>query len=118
MCNENYVPSISDLIRDCQYENNSLHLTQAMTECEWFCNTNLPSLNDATNKNRNIKEEIFDEDSNDSLISVQEQPPTSLFKETNCRKRPWLKKFTVTGNYFPLNRDYLIKNTHIYIHTS
>lgn len=95
---ENNVPSISDLIRDCQYESNNFHLAQLMDNCDWLCNTSPLSPNCSGDEIKRIKEEGCDEDSNDSRISTQEQPPVSLFKEAKRRQRPWSKSF-VTSNY-------------------
>lgn len=106
-CSENHF-LFADLIRDCQYENTNLHSAQLMDDCEWLCKTSPPTPNDSSNENKNIKEEEYDEDSSDSHVSVQEQPPISLFKETNRRKWPWDKKFAVTGNYFSLNSAYSV----------
>ncbi|XP_039305118.1 cysteine-rich protein 2-binding protein isoform X2 [Solenopsis invicta] len=88
---ENDVLSISDLIRDCQYES-SLHLEQLIDNYDWLCNTSTLSPN-CSNGIKKIKEEAYDEDSNDSPVSLQEQPPISWFKETKCRPRPWAKSF-------------------------
>ncbi|KYM93696.1 PREDICTED: cysteine-rich protein 2-binding protein [Cyphomyrmex costatus] len=89
--NDIELPSISDLIRDCQYESNNFHLTQLMDNCDWLCNTSTLSSNCSGDEIKRIKEEEYDEDSNDSPVSVQEQPPVSLFNQTKHRQRPWLK---------------------------
>ncbi|EFN82271.1 cysteine-rich protein 2-binding protein [Harpegnathos saltator] len=99
--NENCIPSISDLIRDCQYEDASFQLTQSTDNCDWLCNTNPPSPNDTGNESKTIQEEEYDEDSNDSPVSIQEQPPASLFKETQHRKWPWSKRFSVIDTKIP-----------------
>lgn len=95
---QNDVPSISDLIRDCQYESNNFHLTQLMNNCDWLCNTSTLSPSCSGDEIKRIKEEGYDEDSNDSPVSIQEQPPVSLFKEAKRRQQPWSKSF-VTSNY-------------------
>lgn len=116
---ENDVPSISDLLRDCQYGNTSFHLTQPRDNCEWLCNMNLPSPNSTNSRIKKQKEEGYDEDSNDSPVSIQEQPSTSLFKETRRRPWPWLKPSAVSGyNRFLLDfiafaRTHGINNIHM-----
>lgn len=97
---ENDVASISDLIRDCQYESNNFHLAQLMDNCDWLCNTSTFSLNCSGDEIKRIKEEEYEEDGNHSPISTQEQPPVSLFKETKRRQRPWSKSF-VTNEKIP-----------------
>jgi len=98
--NENNVPSISDLIRDCQY-GNSFHLAQLMYNSDGSCNMST-SPNCTSDEIKNIKEEGYDDDSNDSSAFVQEQLPVSLFKETKPRQQPWSnnKSFPATGTYF------------------
>ncbi|KYM81550.1 Cysteine-rich protein 2-binding protein [Atta colombica] len=91
--NDTDLPSISDLIRDCQYESNNFHLAQLMDNCDWLCNTSTLSSNCSGDEIKKIKEEEYDEYSNDSPISIQEQPPVSWFKETKRRQRPWSKSF-------------------------
>lgn len=93
---ENDVPSISDLIRDCQYESNNFHLAQLMDNCDWLCNTSTLSPNCSSDEIKRIKEEEYDEDSNDGPVSIQEQPPVSLFKEAKRRQRPWVKSFVAS----------------------
>lgn len=116
--NDTDLPSISDLIRDCQYESNNFHLAQLMDNCDWLCNTSaLWSSNYSGDEIKRIKEEEYDEDSNDSPVSIQE-PPVSWFKEAKRRQRPWLKSF-VNSNYL-LSRIACVANTKytkIYIYT-
>lgn len=92
-------PSLSDLIRDCQYQTNNFHFSQLLDDftSEWTSTT------DAVSENLNIKtdqikedeeDEQYEEDSNDSLSSTQEQPPVSLFKITQRRPWPWQKNHT------------------------
>ncbi|XP_068981366.1 cysteine-rich protein 2-binding protein [Bombus flavifrons] len=92
-------PSLSDLIRDCQYQTNNFHFSQLLDDftSEWTSTT------DAVSENLNIKtdqikedeeDEQYEEDSNDSLSSTQEQPPVSLFKTTQRRPWPWQKNHT------------------------
>ncbi|KAL0116958.1 hypothetical protein PUN28_010081 [Cardiocondyla obscurior] len=92
---ENNMPCISDLIRDCTYGSNNFHLAQLMNNCDWLCMTNNSSPNGSNNEIKQIKEEEYDDDSNeDSLVSIQEQPPISLFNEVKRRKPPWSKSFS------------------------
>ncbi|XP_077269599.1 ada2a-containing complex component 2 isoform X1 [Temnothorax americanus] len=95
---ESDVPSISDLIRDCQSESNAFHLAQLMDNCDWLCDTSALSPNCSGDEIKEIKEESDYEDSNDSPVSVQEQPPASLFKEAKRRQRPWSKSLPVVTN--------------------
>lgn len=95
---ENDVPSISDLIRDCQDESNHFHLAQLMDNCDWLCTTSTLSPSCSGDEIKRIKEEGYDEDSNNSPVSMREQLPISLFKETERRQRPWSKSF-VTSNH-------------------
>lgn len=96
---ENEVPSISDIMRDCQYENNNFHLSQLMDNCDWLYNTNSLSPK-YTGDEIKTEEEGYDEESLDSPVSILEQPPVSLFKETKRRPRPWSKSFAAAGNHF------------------
>lgn len=114
--NENCIPSISDLIRDCQYENTSFPLTQPTDNCEWLCDMSPQSLNDTDDENKNIKEDEYDEDSNNSTESEQEQPPVSLFKQTTRRKWPWSKRFEVPGNSFSVNRVRSVQYIQLYVY--
>lgn len=96
-------PSLSDLIRDCQYQTNNFHFSQLLDEFvpEWSSNTDTISENINTIKMEQTKEEEeeqYEEDSNDSLSYVQEHPPVSLFRETKQRPRPWQRN-RVIGKY-------------------
>jgi len=91
LCDVNDAPSISDLIRECQYESNNFHLT--MNDYDWLSNTNSMSPNDIDNEIKKIKEEIYDEDSNNSSVFIQEQLPVSLFKETKHGQWSWSERF-------------------------
>ncbi|CAL1689740.1 unnamed protein product [Lasius platythorax] len=97
---ENEVPSISDLIRDCQYENN-FHLAQLMDNCDWLYNTSSLSPKYIGDEIKTIEEDEYDEDSNDSPVSIREQPPVSLFKQEKRRQRPWSKSFVATNDKIP-----------------
>ncbi|XP_036146521.1 cysteine-rich protein 2-binding protein isoform X2 [Monomorium pharaonis] len=92
---ENDVPFISNSIRDCQAENSNLNLVQLMDN--WLNNTSNTLSPNSGDEIKRIKEERYDEDSNDSPVSMstwlQEQPPVSWFKETKRRPRPWAKSF-------------------------
>ncbi|EZA53926.1 Cysteine-rich protein 2-binding protein [Ooceraea biroi] len=88
---DNFVPSISDLMKDCQqYEGNNFHLAQMTDNYEWSCNTSSISPNEVDSEVKRIKEETYDDDSNNSSVFVQEQP-VSLFRQTKRRPWPWLK---------------------------
>ncbi|XP_011860402.1 PREDICTED: cysteine-rich protein 2-binding protein isoform X2 [Vollenhovia emeryi] len=108
--NENNVPSISDLIRDCQYESNNFHLAQLMDNCDWLCDTSAlsPSCS-GDNQVKEIKEERYDEDSNSSPVSIQEeQPPVSLFKEAKRHRGPLdqrSKSFLTNEKISPMTRQ-------------
>lgn len=95
--NENNVPSISDLIHDCQYEN-SFHLAQLMCNSDWSCNMSTSS-HCTGDEIKNVKEEEYDDDSDDSPAFIQEQLPVSLFKETKPRQRPWSKSLPTTSTF-------------------
>ncbi|XP_029680557.1 cysteine-rich protein 2-binding protein [Formica exsecta] len=97
---ENEVPSISDIMRDCQYENNNFHLSQLMDNCDWLYNTSSLSPK-YTGDEIKTEEEGYDEESPDSPVSILEQPPVSLFKETKRRPRPWSKSFATADNKIP-----------------
>jgi len=98
LCDVNDAPSISDLIRECQYEGNNFHLT--MNDYDWLSNTNSMSPNDIDNEVRKIKEETYDEDSNSSVF-IQEQLPVSLFKETKHHQWSWSETFVPSKyNYY------------------
>lgn len=101
------VPSISDLIRDCQYENN-FHLGQLMDNCDWLYNTSSSSPQYTGDEVKTIEEGGYDEDSNDSPVSIREKPPISLFKEAKHRQRPWSKSFAAPSNYFLSNCIYVV----------
>lgn len=94
------VPSISDLIRDCQYENN-FHLGQLMDNCDWLYNTSSSSPQYTGDEVKTIEEGGYDEDSNDSPVSIREKPPISLFKEAKHRQRPWSKSFAAPSDKIP-----------------
>lgn len=95
--NEHNVPSISDLLHGSQYENN-FHLAQLMYNSDWSYNMSTsPSY--TGDEIKNIKEEEYDDDSNSSSASIQEQLPVSLFREAKPRQWPWSKSFPVTGTY-------------------
>ncbi|XP_012225753.1 cysteine-rich protein 2-binding protein isoform X2 [Linepithema humile] len=83
--NENNVPSISDLIQDCQYENN-FHLAQLMYNSDWSYNMST-SPHYTGDEIKNVKEEGYDDDCNDSPAFTQEQLPVSLFKEAKPREK-------------------------------
>lgn len=108
---ENDVPSISDIMSDCQYENN-FHLTQLMDNCDWLYNTNSFSPKYTADEIKTIEEEGYDEESTDSAVSIREQPPISLFKETKCQQWPWSKSVAATGNYILSNCICNIKSTY------
>lgn len=116
---ENDVPSISDIMSDCQYENSNFHLTQLMDNCDWLYNTNSLSPKYIADEIKTIEEEGYDEESTDSVVSIREQPPVSLFKETKCRQWPWSKSVAATGNYFLsnciYNKIYILCKIYIYI---
>ncbi|CAK9813772.1 Cysteine-rich protein 2-binding protein [Anthophora quadrimaculata] len=87
-------PSLSDLIRDCQYQTNNFHFSQLLDDftSEWTSATDAVSENLNGIKTDQIKEdedEQYEGDSSDSLSSVQEQPPVSLFKTVQRRPWPW-----------------------------
>ncbi|OAD56121.1 Cysteine-rich protein 2-binding protein [Eufriesea mexicana] len=87
-------PSLSDLIRDCQYQTNNFHFSQLLDDftSEWTTTTDIVSENlgiKIDQMKEDEEEEQYEEDSNDSLSSVQEQPPVSLFKTTQRRPWPW-----------------------------
>jgi len=111
-------PSISDLIRDCQYESNSFHLAQLMDNCDWLCGTLSP--NRSSDEIKRIKEEEYEEDSNNSSVSLQEPPPVSLFKEAKRRQRPWSKSFLTPSNkkiFHRANRTtYVAQNLYVYMY--
>ncbi|XP_029161138.1 cysteine-rich protein 2-binding protein-like [Nylanderia fulva] len=96
---ESEVPSISDLINDCQYGNN-FHLAQLMDNCDWLDNTSFSSPKYTGDEVKTI-EEGYDEDSSDSPVSIREQPPVSLFKEAKRRQRPWSKSFVAPNDKIP-----------------
>ncbi|XP_011647368.1 cysteine-rich protein 2-binding protein [Pogonomyrmex barbatus] len=109
----NDVLSISDLIRDCQNDGNNFHLTQLMNNCDWLCDTSTLSPNYSDNEIKTIKEKGYKEDNNDGPISIQEQPPVSLFKETKRRQRPWFKSFITYENITcvtPTEEMYLLQS--------
>lgn len=120
---ENDVPSISDLIRDCQYESNTFHLSQLMANCEWLCATSTFAPTCSGDEIKRIKEEGDDEDSTDSPVSIQEQLPVSLFKEAKRRQRPWSKSFNQTSNYSLRrvanckHKIYICEYTYVYTYT-
>ncbi|XP_043792788.1 cysteine-rich protein 2-binding protein [Apis laboriosa] len=93
-------PSLSDLIRDCQYQTNNFHFSQLLDDftSEWTSTTDTVSENLNNIKTDQIKEdeeEHYEEDSNDSLSSVQEQLPVSLFKTTQQRPWPWQRNYNI-----------------------
>lgn len=98
---ESGVPSISDLMSDCQYENNSFHLAQLMDNCDWLYNSNSLSPKSTADEIKTIEEERYDEESSDSAVSIREQPPVSLFKETKRHQWPWSKSFAATDDKIP-----------------
>ncbi|XP_032663541.1 cysteine-rich protein 2-binding protein [Odontomachus brunneus] len=99
LASENYI--FPDLIHDFEYENTNVQSAELMEGYEWLFKTSPPMPNDSSNENKNIKEEEYDEDSSDSHVSVQKQPPVSLFKGTNRRKWPWDKKLAITDTKIP-----------------
>ncbi|KZC06518.1 Cysteine-rich protein 2-binding protein [Dufourea novaeangliae] len=90
-------PSLCDLIRDCQYQSNNFHFSQLLDDftSEWASNTDTTSESNTNFKTDQIKEEeeeeeeLYEAESSDSLSSVQEQPPASLFNVSNQRPWPW-----------------------------
>ncbi|XP_076656989.1 cysteine-rich protein 2-binding protein isoform X1 [Halictus rubicundus] len=96
-------PSLSDLIRDCQYQSNNFHFSQLLDDftTEWVSNTDTTSESNSNFKTDQIKEEeeeedeererLYEVDSTDSMSSIQEQPATSLFNVGNQRPWPWQK---------------------------
>ncbi|KAG7203024.1 hypothetical protein KM043_010149 [Ampulex compressa] len=104
---QNDTPSLSDIIRDCQYQNNDSHFSQLLDNftSDWACNMDTPSDNLNTHDMVKVKEEEeeeqFEEDSNDSLSSVQEQPPASLFKVTKRHQWPWQSTCTIADQKIP-----------------
>ncbi|XP_014469775.1 PREDICTED: cysteine-rich protein 2-binding protein isoform X2 [Dinoponera quadriceps] len=101
LSSKNHVLSIFDLISDHQYEDTNFLTRPTDDYCEWLCNMSPPWLNDTGNEDKNTKEEEYDEDSNESSVSIQEQPIASLFKETSRRKWPWSKRSAITGAKIP-----------------
>ncbi|XP_076762459.1 ada2a-containing complex component 2 isoform X2 [Xylocopa sonorina] len=93
-------PSLSDLIRDCQYQTNNFHFSQLLDDftSEWTSTTDGLSENPHSIKTEQMKdeeEEQYEGDSTDSLSSVQEQPPVSLFKTTERRPWPWQRTHVI-----------------------
>ncbi|CAL7949930.1 unnamed protein product [Xylocopa violacea] len=93
-------PSLSDLIRDCQYQTNNFHFSQLLDDftSEWTSTTDGISENAHGIKTEQIKdeeEEQYEGDSTDSLSSVQEQPPVSLFKTSERRPWPWQRTHVI-----------------------
>nr|XP_033324354.1 cysteine-rich protein 2-binding protein isoform X2 [Megalopta genalis] len=100
-------PSLSDLIRDCQYQSNNFHFSQLLDDftTEWVSNTDTTSESNSNFKTDQMKEEeeeedeegevLYEADSTDSMSSIQEQPPTSLFNVTNHRPWPWQRKHII-----------------------
>lgn len=106
---QNDTPSLSDLIRDCQYQTNNFHFSQLLDDfaSDWTSNTDATSETLNNIKTEHImeeeeeeeEEEQYEEESSDSVNSVREQPPASLFKVTNRRPWPWQRNSN-TGKYF------------------
>lgn len=103
-------PSLSDLIRDCQYQTNNFHFSQLLDDftSEWTSTTTDTVSENLNNiKTDQIKEdeeeEHYEEDSNDSLSSVQEQLPVSLFKTTQRRPWPWQRNYNISTYIFLLS---------------
>ncbi|XP_046424071.1 cysteine-rich protein 2-binding protein isoform X1 [Neodiprion fabricii] len=105
-------PSLTDLMRDFQYQsyqpyqscNNQLTLMDNFTT-DWEMNvissaTILSNHNDVKDDaNDDTKEEEpYEEDSSDSLSSLQEQPTISLFNVSEKRDWPWKYKNIAAGN--------------------
>lgn len=97
-------PSLSDLIRDCQYQTNNFHFSQLLDDftSEWTSTiTDNPNIETKRMKEddedgydkeeKEIYEENgqYEDDSNDTTSSAQAQPPVSLFKTTQRRPWPW-----------------------------
>lgn len=92
-------PSLSDLIRDCQYQTNNFHFSQLLDDftSEWTSTTDAVSenLSIKTDQIKEEEEEQYEEDSNDSLSFVQTQPPISLFKTAERRPWPWQRTHAI-----------------------
>ncbi|XP_043255235.1 cysteine-rich protein 2-binding protein [Colletes gigas] len=118
-------PSLSDLIRDCQYQTNNFHFSQLLDDftSDWTSNTDAASEAITNINSDQIKEEEdeeeddddeedqYEEDSSDSLSSVQEQPPSSLFNVTKRRPWPWQRN-NIVGKYICFTR--LLHNLCLY----
>lgn len=96
---QNDTPSLSDLIRDCQYQANNFHFSQLLDEFapEWTSNTDISENINALKMEqaKEEEEEQYEEDSNDSLNFVQAQPPVSLFRVTKQRPWPWQRNYVI-----------------------
>ncbi|KOX70978.1 Cysteine-rich protein 2-binding protein [Melipona quadrifasciata] len=102
---QNEKPSLSDLIRDCQYQTNNFHFSQLLDDftSEWTSTTTdavSQNLNIKTDQMKEVEEEedhsndsLNEEESNDSPSFVQEKPPVSLFKTTQRRPWPWQRNY-------------------------
>ncbi|XP_066587744.1 cysteine-rich protein 2-binding protein [Prorops nasuta] len=93
LTSQSYNSSLADLMKDFQQHNNNSHIPQLLENFTTDWAYNMDESLDNVIKNELIQEEVnnYDENSDDSTVSIREQPVKSLFHSTIKRSPPWHK---------------------------